>query len=213
MAGLLTHETEYRGSDAIQRLSRVKLCICGAGAVGSNLVDNLCRQGLRNFRVIDFDRIEEHNVGTQIYGRKDVGSLKVDILQSMMFRETGVNIEVLSKRLDERNINKLVGKVDCIVDAFDNAAARRIVTDYAAQSGIPCLHVGLDADYGEVCWNDQYVVPSDRPNEAGPCDYPMARNIVMLAVIVASESLIDFCLSDDKKSYHITLRDRQVRRR
>jgi len=33
------HEALYRGQDALSRLSAVRLTICGAGAVGSNLVE------------------------------------------------------------------------------------------------------------------------------------------------------------------------------
>ena len=42
--------------------------MCGAGAVGSNLVDNLARQGAENLCVVDRDRVEEHNVSTQVWG-------------------------------------------------------------------------------------------------------------------------------------------------
>ena len=35
MAQLFLHEELYRGRDAIERLGRVKLIVCGAGALGS----------------------------------------------------------------------------------------------------------------------------------------------------------------------------------
>ena len=37
------HEILYRGEEALARLAAVRLAVCGAGAVGSNLVDNLVR--------------------------------------------------------------------------------------------------------------------------------------------------------------------------
>lgn len=212
MASPLVHEIEYRGMDLVQKLSKSRIVVCGAGAVGSNLIDNLCRQGFKSISVIDFDRVEEHNVGTQVYSRKDVGSLKVDAIQSMMFRETGVSVVAISKKLDAKNAKRLIGTPDCVIDAFDNAAARLDIKYYTMQSEIPCLHVGLDAGYGEVCWNEQYHVPSDRPSDnVGPCDYPMARNIVLLASTIATETLIDFIDTGSKRSYDITLRDRVVR--
>ncbi|MFN2226740.1 MAG: ThiF family adenylyltransferase, partial [Anaerolineae bacterium] len=76
------HEALYRGQDALERLARARLVICGAGAVGSNLVDNLARQGYRRLTVVDFDRVEAHNVGTQTYAESDVGAFKVDVLQA-----------------------------------------------------------------------------------------------------------------------------------
>ena len=52
------HEGLYRGDNALEKLGQIRLTVCGAGAVGSNLVNNLVRQGIRKITVIDFDRVE-----------------------------------------------------------------------------------------------------------------------------------------------------------
>jgi hypothetical protein len=71
-------------------------------AVGSNLADNLVRQGLTNLRAIDHDRVEEHNVSTQLYGESDVGVWKVEALRNRLFRATGIEIEPVRKELTEQ---------------------------------------------------------------------------------------------------------------
>ncbi len=81
MAQFFLHEELYRGRDALERLGHVKLIVCGAGALGSLLVDSLVRQGVRHVTVIDHDRVEARNVGTQLYGQGDVGAFKVDALR------------------------------------------------------------------------------------------------------------------------------------
>lgn len=214
MADHLAHETEYRGKQEIKRLAQSRVLVCGAGAVGSNLIVNLCRQGFQAIAVCDFDRVESHNVGTQAYGRKDVGAKKVAALRDLVFRDTGISINIFDKKLDQENHDKWLKSAGIIVDAFDNSASRQLTYDGAKKHAIPCLHVGLDAGYGEVCWNSKYNVPGDRPDgEDGPCDYPLARNLVAMAVAVASESLVEFILTGKENSYDITLRDRQVRPR
>ena len=45
--------------------------------------------GVQHLRVIDRDRVEEHNVSTQLYGVSDVGAWKVDVLRQRIFRATG----------------------------------------------------------------------------------------------------------------------------
>ena len=99
MRNALYHETLYRGEDALDRLAQIRLTICGAGAVGSNLVDNLVHQGFRQVTVIDYDRVEAHNVGTQTYAESDTGAFKVEVLQAEMFRIAGVEIGAVRKRL------------------------------------------------------------------------------------------------------------------
>ena len=79
MPGKFHHESLYRGPETLAKLARLRVVICGVGAVGSNLADNLVRQGLSDVRAIDHDRVDEHNVSTQAYGESDVGiSREVD---------------------------------------------------------------------------------------------------------------------------------------
>ncbi len=211
MRDVFHHETLYRGADALARLGEVRLTVCGAGAVGSNLVDNLVRQGLRQVRVIDFDRVEAHNVGTQTYAESDVGAFKVEVLQAELFRAVGVEIEAVRQRLTERNVRKLLRDSDLVVDGFDNHASRTLVTEHCRQAGIPCLHVGLSADYAEVLWNEGYRVPRDVFDpETDVCDYPLARNLVQFAVALASEAVIRFVLGGEQRSYSFTLQDLRV---
>src|SRR5499427_1477205 len=93
------HEAIYRGADQVAKLVEQRLTICGAGALGSQLADNLARQGFKQLRVIDRDRIEEHNVGTQLYGESEVGAWKVEVLRNRLFRSVGVEIEAVAREL------------------------------------------------------------------------------------------------------------------
>ena len=74
---------------------------------------------------------------------------------------------------------------------------------------MPCLHVGLYEDYGEVIWDEQYRVPQD--GSADVCDYPLARNLVLLMVALASEVVIRFVLDGSRSSWSATLRNFVVR--
>jgi molybdopterin-synthase adenylyltransferase len=171
MPGKFHHEQLYRGPDAVARLACLRVTVCGAGAVGSQLADNLVRQGLARLRVIDFDRIEEHNVSTQLYGESEVGTFKAEALRNRLFRATGVELESLRKELTETNARVLLKESDLVIDAFDNAGSRETVQRTVRAAETPCLHVGLSADYGEVIWDERYRVPADVGADA--CDYPL----------------------------------------
>lgn len=209
MPGITHHERFYRGNDLVEQPSETSITICGAGALGSNLTDSLTRQGATKLRVIDNDRVEEHNVGTQIYGMADVGAWKVDVLRGHVFRSVEVDIDARRAELSARTVRKCLRDSDVVIDAFDNTAAREIVTRYCREHGLPCLHVGLAADYAEVVWNQNYSVPDDGGEDV--CDYPLARNIVQFAVTVASEVLIRWIADGKQADYSLTLRDFSVR--
>jgi molybdopterin/thiamine biosynthesis adenylyltransferase len=205
------HEALYRGQTALARLSEIRLTVCGAGAVGSNLVDNLVRQGVRRVTVIDYDRIEAHNVGTQTYAEGDVGAFKVEILQAEMFRVANVEIEAVRKKLTASNAGQLLADTDLVVDGFDNHEARALVTAYCQEKGVACLHVGLGAGYAEVRWNAGYRVPLDVVEVgADVCDYPMARNLIQFAVALASEAIVRFALEGVRQGCSFTLQDLQI---
>ncbi len=203
------HEAQYRGLDQLTRLAGLNVTICGAGAVGSHLADNLVRQGVQQLRVIDRDRIEEQNVGTQLYGESEIGSWKVEVLRQRLFRATGIEIEALRKELTDRTARSLLQDGGLIIDAFDNSAARRLVQAQSRSLHLPCLHVGLNADYGEVIWDERYRVPQDVGQDV--CDYPLARNLVLLVVALASEVVVRFVLEDTRHDWSATLRDFAIR--
>lgn len=209
MTDVYLHESIYRGEEAIARLGKLDLVLCGAGALGSLLADNLTRQGVRRLSAIDFDRVEEHNAGTQLYGQADIGAKKVDVLKARIYRSVGVEIEAYGTRLQERNTRKYLRKAELVVDTFDNSASRKIVTDFCRDNDIECLHLGMNADYGQVRWNDTYQVPKDVV-EGDVCDYPLARNLILLLVAAGSEAIIRFALESRKEEYSVTLRDLQI---
>ena len=211
MNELYLHEGIYRGKEALQKLSRVPVMVCGAGALGSLLVDNLARQGLRQLSVIDDDRVELHNIGTQLFRQEDVGAFKVDVLRGHCFRAAGIEIGTFNKRLTESTVHKCLRGAELVIDTFDNSASRRIVCEYCQQHELACLHLGMNADYGEAHWNEEYRVPQDVV--AGDvCEYPLARNLILLAVAVGSEAILRYVLENNKENYSITLKDLSIQR-
>jgi molybdopterin/thiamine biosynthesis adenylyltransferase len=209
MASKFHHEALYRGADNLARLAALRVTICGAGALGSHLADNLARQGFALLRSIDRDRVEEHNVSTQLYAEADVGAWKVEVLRQRLFRATGIEIDALRKEFTERSARSLLQDSNLVIDTFDNSASRRLVQETSRALPVPCLHAGLHADYGEVIWDEHYRVPQDVAGDV--CDYPLARNLVLLVVALASEVILRFALAGSRQSWSATLQDFAVR--
>jgi hypothetical protein len=111
--------------------------------------------------------------------------------------------------LTARNARSLLKGSGILLDTFDNATARRLVQDSCRAEVLPCLHVGLNADYAEAIWDENYRVPRDVAGDL--CDYPMARNLVLLAVAVASESLVRYVLDGSRTGWSVTLGDFAIR--
>ncbi len=205
----LIHEARFRTPELMARIGELSVCVCGAGALGANLSESLARQGFRHLRVIDRDRVEPENLCTQPWQRQDVGTPKARLLANLLFRAVGVEIDAKVKELGAGNAAKLIRGADLVVDCFDNSVARGLVGEAARANGQACLHVGLAADYAEVIWDEIYRVPSASQDDV--CDYPLARNLVQLAVASACEVIIGFLRDEARRSYTLTLGDLAIR--
>lgn len=205
----LVHEEVYRGAELLNKIAMQHITLCGAGAIGSNLADNLVRQGFQKMTAIDFDRVEDHNRNTQIWGSRDVGQMKVAALRNYLFMAMKVSIEPVDKKLEASNVKKLLKAGSIVVDGFDNPEGRTVVTDYCRDNNIDCLHIGLSEDCAEVTWNERYRIPK-KGTGLDVCEYPLARNIAVLAVVVGTESLIRYIDTGVKESYIISLKDFKI---
>ncbi len=215
MAKKLNHEVAYRGEKNLAHLKSKQIVLCGVGALGSNLADTLLRQGVENLRVIDMDRVETHNVSTQLYGDADVGAMKVAALKNRLFKDTGVEIEAIDKELNDGSKKKLLKGADLVIDTFDNSKSRRLVHEYCFEQKLPCLHAGMFEGYGEVVWDKVYTVPQDPPKDAVVvCDYPLARNLITFVVSLLAEETMDFCIMPKPRlgSWSITLADLKIQK-
>lgn len=204
------HERAYRGDDYTNYLKKL-ITICGVGAIGSNLVDSLTRIGFSNIRIIDKDRVEEKNISTQVYDEKDIGALKCDALKNKVFRNVGVEIEAVNKELTASNAKSLLKQSNLVIDTFDNSASRQLIQTECRTRKLNCLHSGLFSSYGEIVWDKYYRVPKDSTEDV--CDYPLARNIILLTVAVLTEEILDYCLNSNPResNWSITLKDLTIR--
>ena len=97
MSERFLHENIYRGTAAMKTLVQTPVALCGVGAVGSNLAVNLVRQGFSSLILIDRDRVEPHNLGTQVWTEAEVGLFKAECLRNRLYDDLGLEVEARPK--------------------------------------------------------------------------------------------------------------------
>ena len=61
-------------------LSRSRIIVVGAGAVGNEVIKLLALIGIGNLLIVDFDRIEVHNLSRAVLFREaDIGAAKAHV--------------------------------------------------------------------------------------------------------------------------------------
>ena len=220
MADALTHETLFRGD--LKNLLTYTFWIGGCGALGSNIAEGLARHGASNFVLIDFDRIEMSNLGTQPWYLEEVGKLKADNLSKRLYRINKAKAIPIVKKLESNNVDEFFAKKyipdptkTIVIDAFDNSEVRSIIcNDIPEVLKKQCIHSGMSNDgYGEVVWNENYVVPKKKKAGLDVCEYPMVRNLVIFTATLCIDVIVDYLLTNKKYNYEFTLSDKVVRKK
>ena len=69
----------------MQALGDKKVLLIGVGGVGSHVAAALCRAGIGQLEIVDFDVVDESNLGRQYYDVNDVGVVKVEAMMFLLF--------------------------------------------------------------------------------------------------------------------------------
>jgi len=160
------------------------IVFCGVGALGSTAV-TLTRNLDATLRLVDFDRVESKNLASQAYVKQSVGKNKAQALKLQLANFYGVSAEAFAVRLTEHNTQELLGGGGLLVDCFDNAASRNLVSAFARQHQVPCVHAAIAADgtCGLVRWDDQFV--ADAEDEPGQATCEGGEHLPMIGLVAS----------------------------
>ena len=137
----LTNESEFRaeiftrnpkGTAEILRNARV--CILGAGGLGSNVAIMLSRAGVGEFFIIDFDIVEASNLNRQHYFLKDLGSPKIEALKEQIL---GINpyakVQICGEKITSENVREILRDEKIICECFDGAENKAMIANLASE--------------------------------------------------------------------------------
>ena len=124
-------------------LRRSRVAIAGLGGVGGAHLLTLCRLGIANFNISDFDDFDMHNMNRQAGAfMSSMGKLKLNIL-AQMARDINpeVDLRPFPSGVQPENVAEFLRDVDVYVDGLDFFAlpARRMVFAKCREKGIPVL--------------------------------------------------------------------------
>jgi molybdopterin/thiamine biosynthesis adenylyltransferase len=148
MVNAMRHTELYDPADYADK----RVALIGVGTIGSHTALTLARMSVP-FTMYDHDTIEEHNIATQAYTRRDIGRYKVDAVLKQcedIGAEEGNVVAVPSKyearELDAEQDGESVVLPDIIVSCVDSIDARREIAQAIIASGITT--VIMDARVG-----------------------------------------------------------------
>ena len=105
----------------------LNISIIGCGSIGSFTALTLAKMGFKNIKVIDFDKVESHNIPNQFYRIKDIGKPKLIALQEIVKEFTGIKIKILNKEIKKDFEFNDLDLNSIIVLCVDNMKTRKLI--------------------------------------------------------------------------------------
>jgi adenylyltransferase/sulfurtransferase len=157
---ILLHDFDVAGQE---RLLRSRVLVVGLGGLGCPAALYLAAAGVGSLLLADGDAVELSNLQRQIaHGDADIGRNKADSAATAIAAlNPGVAVEVIPHRLGEADMAPLLGRVDLVVDATDNFAARFALNRACIAAGVPLVSAAAVRAEGQLSVFD--------PVRGGPC--------------------------------------------
>ena len=115
-------------------LSRARVCICGAGGLGSNVATMLTRAGVGEFFIIDFDIVEHSNLNRQHYFLRHLGQPKIAALKEQILEiNPYAKVQILNEKITSENVRHILKNEKIICECFDKPENKAMIANLAAE--------------------------------------------------------------------------------
>lgn len=130
------------GQDSLNTLKNSKVIVFGIGGVGSFTVESLCRCGIGEISLVDFDTIDITNINRQIHAFIcNVGKYKVDEMKKRIeLINPDIKVNIFKVKLEKDNIDSFNLKYyDYVVDAIDTITSKIYLIKYCYENNIKII--------------------------------------------------------------------------
>ncbi|TDD96617.1 HesA/MoeB/ThiF family protein [Flavobacterium cellulosilyticum] len=133
------------GDSGQEKLKNAKVLVIGAGGLGCPILQYIATAGVGTIGVVDFDKIEIHNLHRQIlYTENQVGQCKSTTAKAVLETLNPlIKVIAYEEELTTENATHIIQDFDVIVDGCDNFATRYLVND-------TCVALGKSLVYGSI---------------------------------------------------------------
>lgn len=122
--------TRSKGLIEVGALEKRNVLIVGLGSGGASIAVELAKAGVGNFALVDFDRLELHNISRHIAGVNELGRLKTNIVRdAILGKNPYANISTYPIDImeDTATIERLASETDLVIAATDSLPSRYLL--------------------------------------------------------------------------------------
>lgn len=161
-----------------QKLKNSRVLVVGAGGLGAPVLLYLAAAGVGYIEFLDDDEVDISNLHRQVlHTLGDLGRPKAHSAKRELDARFSGAVEVVGRvsRLEREEAEELFRSFDLVVDATDNFVTRYLISDAAAEVGVPVVWgavLGFDAQVSVfadgLTLRDVHSQPPPESNEPFP---------------------------------------------
>ena len=128
-----------------KKLSGKIATIIGLGTGGSICAEQLARCSVDRFKLVDFDRLEPHNIARHTCDLSDLGRLKTQAVAERI-RKINPSCQIKTFEVDITSSPDLVKSIitgsDIVLVCTDNNPSRYMINEYCLKENVPAIYAG-----------------------------------------------------------------------
>ncbi|SHL47729.1 HesA/MoeB/ThiF family protein [Flavobacterium xanthum] len=165
------------GDSGQEKLKKAKVLVIGAGGLGCPILQYIATAGVGTIGIVDFDKIELHNLHRQIlFTEQQVGQSKAITARSVL-KTLNPLIEIIAfdEKLTIENAGRIIMDFEVIVDGSDNFETRYLVNDTCVASGKSLIYGSILKFEGQMAvfiHNENKNLRDLFPEPPNPKDVP-----------------------------------------
>lgn len=111
-----------------KKIRSSKIAVAGLGGLGSNIAVSLCRLGVPELLLADFDKVDISNLNRQQYFISDIGRYKTDALSDRLLEiNPYIKLKTVRDKVTEENVQEIFGGFGIVCEAFDKAESKSML--------------------------------------------------------------------------------------
>jgi molybdopterin/thiamine biosynthesis adenylyltransferase len=129
-----------------QQLEAASALVIGAGAVGNEVLKNLCLLGCGSIHIVDMDTIEDHNLTrSTLFRETDVGEFKAAVAcRRVKELHTSIASTHDTRPLWSAVTLQSLSNYTCVFACLDNFEARIQANQMCSLTNTPLIEIGID---------------------------------------------------------------------
>jgi molybdopterin/thiamine biosynthesis adenylyltransferase len=209
----ITHRQELIAGFEQVRLANACGVLIGAGGIGSEVGEGLCRKAVGHLRVFDHDVVEHTNLNRQHFFAPDIGGNKACCLVRNLAPHChgGTILEGYPMSFEDAVALEMDMSAAFVVCGVDNSEARVAVSKFYRHLAIPVIFIAVDllAECGHVFVQESTpttpcfgcAFPRSLAGRKAPCFVPSSKDILKVTTGFGLYA-IDSVLMDRKRNWN-----------